>query len=119
MYSEDVRVRYIRLKYRPRSVSEDCLEVDVKTILWLAGILVLWYLNHIADLALRLITPSSERGRIDKNNWSEDPAFRWREALPALSRQAITNSTRRLLDIVARGVCQDGTRDNVEEMVRP
>jgi hypothetical protein len=29
------------------------------------------------------------------------------------------NSTRRLLDIVARRVCQDGARDNVKEMIGP
>ena len=68
MHFGDVRVPYARLKYGPRSGSEDRFEVEVKTILWLAGILILWYLNDIADSALRLLTPSSEGGGIDKNN---------------------------------------------------
>ena len=63
MYSGDVRIPYVRLKHDAGSRSQDHFEVEVKTVLWLAGILILWYLNDIADTVLRLLTPSSERGQ--------------------------------------------------------
>ena len=65
MYFGGARVPYARLKYDAGSRSEDDFEVEVKTILWLAGILLLCYLNDIADSALHLFTPEMETGHLD------------------------------------------------------
>ena len=75
MYFEGTRVPYARLKYDAGSRSEDYFEVEVKTILWLAGFLFLCYLNDIADSALHLLTPEMATGHLDRGEPRPSSSF--------------------------------------------